>query len=122
MSWWEHRETADGKAEMAETLEGRAKRDPDNADALMARAQMEALLAVYHQLRAIGDHQELLAHQQRQITARLDAHAKALDDHAGGMADHGAALASHSRGMADLAKAIRAHGDDVRDAIARWER
>ncbi|MCE7001650.1 hypothetical protein LWC34_02160 [Kibdelosporangium philippinense] len=78
MTWWEHRETADGKAKTAEKLARTADRETENASQLLARAQVQASLAVYHQLRAIGDHQELLARRQQQFAAQIDAHDEAL--------------------------------------------
>jgi hypothetical protein len=121
MTWWEHREVARSQAEIAESLAGKAKAEPENAATLLAQAQVQTLLAVYHQTRAAGDHQELLLRQQRELAQQLKEHAEALDRHSGNLADHGPALGRHSRAMAELKTAISRHGDDVRDALSRWE-
>ncbi|MGH3565794.1 MAG: hypothetical protein ACRDRH_07125 [Pseudonocardia sp.] len=122
MTWWEHREVAESHAEIAESLSQKAKADLENTTNLLAKAQVEALLAVYHQTRAAGDHQQLLLRHHQQMSEQLQAHAEALDRHAGNLAEHAPALGRHSRAMAELKTAISRHGDDVRDAIARWER
>lgn len=57
-----------------------------------------------------------------QLVEQLGAHAEALDRHAGNLAEHGPALRRHSRAMSELKAAISRHGDDVRDALTRWER
>ncbi|GAB2790900.1 hypothetical protein [Amycolatopsis magusensis] len=120
--WWEHREVAQSRASLAENLAQKAKHEPENAATLLAQAQVEALLAVYHQTRAAGDHQELLLRQQQQQAQQLKEHAQALDSHSGNLAEHSTALGRHSRAMAELKTAISTHGADVRDALAHWER
>ncbi|SHG73387.1 hypothetical protein [Streptoalloteichus hindustanus] len=123
-SWWEYREIAEMRIESAQHLDHQARqeKDPDEAARLVGRAQLQVLTALYHQLRAIGDHQEVLAQQQQQLAKRLSDHAQALADHAGGMADHRAALGSHVQAMAEMTKAIASHGEDLRHALQGWSR
>lgn len=119
----DHRELGEIEYGMADSLKRRAVTDeaddPAKAQCTLLQALIHAQQAVYQELRVSAQRQTEVLERYERATEVFERHAANLKRHAGAVSDHGGALRSHAGQMDALAKVIRSHGDDLRDAFKR---